>query len=907
MSEKNQIKTAPNSKESEMMVLGCMLTSVNGMNVAADQLMEFDFYYKEHQQIFKVLRGAYLSDKPADIHLVAEELKRLDQLEDVGGVSYLTTLAQYVGTSAYVEEYVDLVKNKSLLRKMISASEKIQRDALDEPKDVHKTLDNAQSLFFNISQALNTGQAKEIKDILSGIRSTSKLPYLKELQQRQETYHEKGESGINITGEPTHYTDLDRMINGLGASNLIIVAGRPAMGKTAFAVNIAENVCFKNKTPVAIFSLEMSAEQLLHRIICSQAEVESDKLRTGSLSGADFQRIVSTVKRMQEHTMIIDDQPGLKVTDLRARARRLKEVYNIGLIIVDYLQLLSGSSSNSGSDSSRQSEISEISRMLKNTARELNVPIICASQLSRKVEERPGHRPMMSDLRESGCLSGDTLIKDADTGHLYTIKELAERKKQTPFRVFALDKDLKITPHVMSKVFYSGKKKIFELKTKSGRSIKASGNHPFYKLNGWTALDEMKVGDRIGIPRSLNTDAKHSPLDKNELVFLGHILGDGCILPNQPYHYTSADMENLETVSDVTKQLFGIQTRLVKQGNWHHAYFPSPVHTTHNICNPITTWFEKLNIERVRSYEKKSPLSVFSCNLEDRLLFLKHLWATDGNISSKKIKGRKPACSIYYASSSIALASEVQHLLLTTGIQSSLRHSISKKGYRTMYHVSVEGSTNQKSFLEKVGCHGERGKKIPLFLTDLNQIQPNPNTDTIPNDVWPLFVKPAKERAQIGWRQVCEGLNTAYCGSSLFKSGVSRQRLSTLSKFLKDETLKTLSESDIFWDEICSITELGTEDVYDATVPGVHNFVANDLIVHNSIEQDSDLVVFLLRRDYYDPYDKPGLAEVIVAKNRHGKVGSVELAYRKEFTQFANYTPASSEESDSAFAAFTPN
>ena len=404
-----QVKTAPSSKESEMMVLGSMLTSVNGLNIGADQLSDFDFYYKEHQAIFKALKSAYLEDKPADIHIIAEELKRVDKLEDVGGVAYLTTLAQYVGTSAYIEEYVDLVRNKSLLRKMITAAEKIEKEALSEPKDVNKTLDDAQAIFFNISQSLNTSQGKEIKDVLSGVKAESKLPYLKELQQRQERFHELGEEDPGITGEPSHFTDFDNMINGLGASNLIIVAARPAMGKTAFCINIAENICFKNKVPVAIFSLEMSADQLLHRVICSQAEVESDKVRTGSLSGTEFQRIVSTVKMMSEHTMIIDDQPGLKVTDLRARARRMKEVYDIGLIVVDYLQLLSGSGGNTGGDN-RQAEISEISRMLKNTARELNVPVICASQLSRKVEERQGHRPMMSDLRESGSIEQDADI-----------------------------------------------------------------------------------------------------------------------------------------------------------------------------------------------------------------------------------------------------------------------------------------------------------------------------------------------------------------------------------------------------------------------------------------------------------------------------------------------------------------
>ena len=188
---------------------------------------------------------------------------------------------------------------------------------------------------------------------------------------------------------------------------MMILAARPAMGKTAFALNIAENICFKNHVPVGIFSLEMSAEQLVHRIVCSQAEVESEKILTGSLNGIEYQRIVASVNEIQNHVMIIDDQPGIKITDLRARARRMKENFNIGLLVVDYLQLISGSGSNRNQEN-RQNEISEISRMLKNLARELNVPVLCLSQLSRKVEERAGHRPMMSDLRESGSIEQDS-------------------------------------------------------------------------------------------------------------------------------------------------------------------------------------------------------------------------------------------------------------------------------------------------------------------------------------------------------------------------------------------------------------------------------------------------------------------------------------------------------------------
>jgi replicative DNA helicase len=410
MSEKlPKIKIAPNSKESEMMILGCMISSVNALNIGADQLQASDFYFLEHQLVFESLKNAYHNDKPADVHLIAEDLKNSQKLEKVGGVSYLTTLAQYAGTSAYIEEYVDIVKNKSILRKMINAADKIEKNAFEEPTDVQSALDEAQGLLFQISQQANTKTGLHIKDILSGAFAESKIPYLKELQEKQEQYYAKGPDQAAVTGIPTHFVDLDKMVGGLNKANLIILAARPSMGKTAFALNIAENIALKSRVPVGIFSLEMTSEELVHRLICSTSEVESEKIKSGSLSGLEYQRVVESVNRFQKHSVIIDDQPGLKITDLRARARRMKEVHDIGFLVIDYLQLLSGSKSFYNSEN-RQNEISEISRMLKNLARELMIPILCLSQLSRKVEERAGHRPMLSDLRESGSIEQDADI-----------------------------------------------------------------------------------------------------------------------------------------------------------------------------------------------------------------------------------------------------------------------------------------------------------------------------------------------------------------------------------------------------------------------------------------------------------------------------------------------------------------
>ena len=402
-------KIPPHSRESEMMVLGCMLTSINSLNIAADALIEEDFYFPEHKEIFQALKYAYRNDKPADVHLIAEALKRDNKLQTIGGIAYLTTLAQYAGTSAYIEEYAEIIKHKAILRKMIHAAQVIEKEALEDPQDVTAKLDAAQAAFFKIGQAAGNQAGTPIKDILSGVSAQSKIPFLKELEQRQELFSQRGPHDIGITGIPTHFLDLDKLTNGLNNSHFIILAARPAMGKTALAINVAENVCAKGNLAVGVFSLEMTAEQLVQRMICSQAQVQADKIRTGSLDPDEFQSVVEAVNRMQKFKMIIDDQPGLKITDLRARARRMKESFGINFLVIDYLQLLSGVGSSRGVES-RQVEISEISRNLKNLARELDIPILCIAQLSRKVEERAGNKPLMSDLRESGSLEQDADI-----------------------------------------------------------------------------------------------------------------------------------------------------------------------------------------------------------------------------------------------------------------------------------------------------------------------------------------------------------------------------------------------------------------------------------------------------------------------------------------------------------------
>ena len=371
-----------------MAVLGSMLMDEDAVSVATESLDKNSFYKDTHKKIFEAILSLYNANKAVDIITLTDELKRNLIIDEIGGASFLTELVNSVPTAANINHYVTIVKEKYILRTLINSATKIVSLCYETEGNVDEVVDSAEKFIFEVSDKKSHGSYMHLKEIIKdSIENIDRL------------YQKKA----HVTGIPSGYIDFDSKTSGLQESDLIVIAGRPSMGKSAFALGIAEYAGVIEKIPLAFFSLEMSKEQLVQRMLCAHAKVDAHKVRTGYLSPSDWPRLTAAAGKLSEAPIFIDDSPAISVMELRAKARRLKAHQDIKLIILDYMQLMRGS----GREENRQQEISDISRSLKSLARELDVPIVAISQLSRAVESRTDHRPQLSDLRESGAIEQD--------------------------------------------------------------------------------------------------------------------------------------------------------------------------------------------------------------------------------------------------------------------------------------------------------------------------------------------------------------------------------------------------------------------------------------------------------------------------------------------------------------------
>lgn len=804
-----------------------------------------------------------------------------------------------------------VLNNKHIPQQYLRASEKQRRDLLAGLLDSDGTVTNAGCIQFTVTNrqlALDTQELALSLGYRTGLRTKAvqgktpessiayKLTFstsdtVFSLTRKNQAHRErdsrptrKRSSRYIVAVEPVESVPV-RCIEVDNPDHLFLASRSflPTHNST-FALDIARSAAIKHNMTTVFFSLEMGRNEIATKILSAEAGINLSELRKGQLDEDQWSKIANAMGKMDSAPLFIDDSPNMTLMEIRAKARRLKQRNNLQLIVLDYLQLMSSGKRVE----SRQQEVSEFSRALKLMAKELEVPLIALSQLNRGSEQRTDKKPQISDLRESGCLTADTRVLRADTGAETTMGQLyAQGAKDVP--VWSLGEDMRFVERHLTHVFSTGVKPVYRLTLSSGKTLRATANHPFFTYEGWKGLGELSVGDRLGVPRHVNGPSQRTHWSDEQVILLAHLLGDGSVLAGQPVRYASIDEENLTAVTEAAQKQFGIQAirDTHEAARCTSLRLPSPYRLTHGKRNPLAAWFDELGLFDKRSWQKFIPEQVFALPKRQIALFIQHLWATDGSVTVNK-NGRSGR--IYYGSTSRVLLDQLSLLLLRFGINSRIRATPLKGEYRQGYSLDISGRDEQLRFLREISVYGGRAQQCAQLLEALTvkSSGSNTNVDTAPVQVWEDVKKILSEKGMTH-REFQTAMGSQYCGSAYYKSAPSRSRLAKVASVLDSAQLDMLAVNDLFWDTVTAIEYEGQEEVFDATVLGNHNFIANGITVHNSIEQDADMVILLHREDYYEKEStRAGEADVIVAKHRNGPTKTIAVAFQGHYSRFAN-------------------
>ncbi|MGO9890354.1 MAG: replicative DNA helicase [Solirubrobacteraceae bacterium] len=871
MSAVQTIAVPPHNLEAEKSVLGAVLLDERHLHgLLVEQHLRPDHFYREqHGAVFAAMMELYESDRKIDHLTVSETLRQRGKLEEIGGPAAIDELAGWVPAAGHAREYGQIVRDNAQLRALLTTSYEIQASVMSREAPPRDLVERAE---------------RSVLEVAHDDRQKKFRPIAEILDQETDKLHRLSTAKTPLTGTPSGFKDLDELTGGFQPGNLIIVAARPSMGKSALVANVAENAVLgvghpsQRPSSVALFSLEMSESELAQRFVASQARIRGEELRKGRVAENRWPKILDACQRLSGAPLWIDDSSDTGVLEVRAKARRLHHQLEdgLGLIIIDYLQLMR----HEGRVESRVEQVGQISRGLKSLARELNVPVIALSQLSRAVEQRGGEkRPILSDLRE--CVTGETLVRLAD-GSQTPIRELVGK---TP-EVLALDERHRVVRARSDLVWSVGRRTVKRLRLASGRELRATPDHRVLSGSGWRRLSELKVGDRLAVARRLPEPEAAERWPDDRLVLLGQLIGDGSYLKHAPMRYTTASEENSAAVAHAARSEFGATvTRYSGRGSWHQLLISGNGNRWHPAG--VGAWLKELGIFGQRSAEKRIPDAVFRLGNDQIGLLLRHLWATDGCIWSGITAGGARSRRVYFATASRELAGDVSALLMRLGIVA--RMSSVKSGDGRLWSVVVSGAEAERRFLDVVGAFGPRVQQAEALRTRLPQAATN--VDTLPTEIWDVVRAQMAERG-FSHRAMARARGTAYGGSAHFAFAPSRATVASYAHALDSPTLALAAESDVFWDRIVTIKDDGEEDVFDLTVPGPASWLADGIVSHNSgqIEQDADLVMFIYREEYYDKdSERPGEADIIIAKHRNGPVGDVVLTFQKEYPKFMNY------------------
>jgi replicative DNA helicase len=471
----------PSNLEAEMALLGSVLVDKEMMAAVSEIIRPNDFYASLHETIYLALYALYESGKPLDKVALAEELRSRGMLDKIGGLAYLSSLMDTVPTAASAEYYAKIVREKASLRGLIHAGTRITQLGYESEDDVPAALDESEQIVYEVGNRDSRGAFAVVSSLL--------LDTFHELEKR---HSQRGDR----TGVTSGFADIDDYTAGFQKGNLIILAARPAMGKTSLALNMALFGAREEQSPVAVFSLEMTKQELVERLISSDAGIDASKLRRGAIEGKDWERIGNSIGRLNELPLYLDDSGAVTVSEIRSRLRRLKSTHGLAICYIDYLQLVRPSTMG-GRNVNRNEELSEICRTLKATAKDLEIPIIALAQLNRAVETRQDKRPMLSDLRD--CLAGSTLVANADTGERVPMSAVIEGKLR--FNVWAMDERMRLVRRPITDAWPVGEKPVFDVRTQSGRRVRCTDGHRFLTAAGWAKLRDLAIGSVIAAPR----------------------------------------------------------------------------------------------------------------------------------------------------------------------------------------------------------------------------------------------------------------------------------------------------------------------------------------------------------------------------------------------------------------------
>ena len=749
----------------EQSVLGGMLLSKDAIADCVEVLRSHDFYRPAHELVYDAVLTLYGRGEPADAITVADELTKRGELARVGGQAYLHQLISSVPTAANAGYYAEIVAERAVLRRLVDAGTRIVQMGYGVGGgDVEDIINAAEAEVYSVSEKRSGEDYHSLGELLEATAD--------------EIEHASGSSG-EMVGVPTGFADLDELTNGLHPGQMVVIAARPAVGKSTLALDVARAAAIKHQLATVVFSLEMSRTEITMRLLSAEASIQLQHMRKGTMRDEDWQRLARTMGEVSDAPLFIDDSPNMSLMEIRSKCRRLKQRHNLKLVIIDYLQLMSSGKRVE----SRQQEVSEFSRALKLLAKELEVPVIAISQLNRGPEQRTDKKPMISDLRESGCLVAETRVLRADTGAETTIGELA-RTGERDVLVWALDDSLWYVPRKLVKAFSTGRRPVFKLVLASGKTIRATDNHPFLGYDGWVALGDLRTGDRVAV-------ARHVPAPEFEV---------------------SWDFEDVITAATVCA-LDGASV---------------------------------------------VPEAVFALPKRQIALFIRTLFSRAGGVT---VRESGLGGDVFLFSSGRRLLERVSMLLLRFGISSALTPDGPE------WVLDIEELDSQRRFLQEIGIEGPAEDAAARLLGIVRATSSDPVPGVVEDPWWPEVARVMSEPA----------------------GGEAEGCLGSVAMLLDRAEVDLNAVNDVEWETVVAVVPDGVEEVFDATVVGMHNFVANGIAVHNSIEQDADVVMLLHRESMYE-HDSPreGEADIIVAKHRNGPTRTITVAFQGHYSRFTN-------------------